>query len=211
MKINSEGLKLIKSFEGCRLEAYKCPSGLWTIGYGHTEGVYDRMRITQLQADELLREDLEKFEGYVDKYCGHLNLNENQFSALVSFAYNCGAGNLQILVRNRTVAQIGEYILRYNKVDGKKLKGLVRRREAEQKLFLKCTNMEYKEPKYNIKRNSRGEGVNWVQHQLNKKGYNLTVDGIAGNKTINAVKDFQSKNGLVADGIVGKLTRAKLK
>lgn len=139
MKTNKAGIDLIKSFEGCRLKAYKCPAGIWTIGYGHTAGVSEGMQITQEQADAYLKADLEKYEGYVDKYVDN-TLNENQFSALVSFAYNCGAGNLQMLVRNRTNEQIAEAITRYNKAGGKKLNGLVRRRAAEQQLFLKGSN-----------------------------------------------------------------------
>ena len=58
---------MIKSFEGCRLEAYKCPAGVWTIGYGHTAGVKQGMKITLEEADKFLREDVEKFEKKVDK------------------------------------------------------------------------------------------------------------------------------------------------
>lgn len=213
MKINSEGLELIKSFEGCRLKAYKCPAGVWTIGYGHTAGVKEGDVITQSQADEFLKSDMAKYEGYVEKHCSELNLNDNQFSALVSFCYNCGVGNLQMLVRNRTVTQIAEAIVRYNKANGRVLNGLVRRRKAEQELFTKGMTFvnPYREPNYNIRRNSKGDGVRWVQWQLKDKGYKLSVDGIAGANTDKAIRDFQAKNGLVVDGVVGRLTRAKLK
>lgn len=136
MKINAEGLELIKSFEGCRLTAYKCPAGVWTIGYGHTIGVYEGMVITKTQADNMLKSDLKKYEKYVTDTV-KLNLTENQFSALVSFTYNCGVGNLRTLIKGRTVSQIAEAMLLYNKAGGKKLAGLVRRREAERELFLK--------------------------------------------------------------------------
>ena len=65
-KINETGIALIKRFEGCRLTAYKCSAGVWTIGYGHTSGVHSGQAITQAQADALLRQDLEKFERYVN-------------------------------------------------------------------------------------------------------------------------------------------------
>ena len=65
MKISSKGVSLIKSFEGCRLKAYKCPAGVWTIGYGHTSGVKEGDTITQEQADEYLRNVLAKYEKYV--------------------------------------------------------------------------------------------------------------------------------------------------
>lgn len=149
MNINKEGLDLIKSFEGCRLVAYddlqpnktitsmSQVKGTLTIGYGHTAGVTVGQVITQIQADNMLKSDMKKYEKYVTDNV-KLDLNENQFSALVSFCYNCGVGNLRTLVKGRNHAQIAEAILLYNKSKGQVLKGLVRRREAERKLFLKA-------------------------------------------------------------------------
>lgn len=134
MNISEKGLDLIKSFEGCHLTAYKCPANVWTIGWGHTLGVYEGMKITQAQAEKFLLEDMIKFEGYVN--ATGLELNQNQFDALVSFTYNCGNGNLKTLIKNRTLPQIAEALLLYNKGGGKVLNGLVRRRKAERELFL---------------------------------------------------------------------------
>ena len=134
MKTSDKGIALIKSFEGCVLTAYKCPSGVWTIGYGHTAGVKEGQTITLAQAEEFLKSDLVKYENYV-KNKG-LSLNQNQFDALVSFTYNCGAGNLTKLVNGRTLKQIADALLLYNKSKGKILAGLVRRRQAERALFL---------------------------------------------------------------------------
>lgn len=134
MKTSKKGIDLIKSFEGCRLTAYKCPAGVWTIGYGHTEGVKEGQSITQEKADIYLTLDLEKYEGYVE--ATNLQLNQNQFDALVSFTYNCGHGNLKTLIKNRSLQQIAEALLLYNKANGKVLAGLTRRREAERELFL---------------------------------------------------------------------------
>ena len=137
MKISSKGVSLIKSFEGCRLKAYKCPAGVWTIGYGHTAGVKEGDIITQEQADEYLRNDLEKYEKAVLNYDDIYHFNQNQFDALVSFTYNCGATNLKNLTQNgkRTLAQISGKILLYNKAGGVVLRGLQRRRAAEKELF----------------------------------------------------------------------------
>lgn len=135
MKTSNKGINLIKSFEGCSLTAYKCPAGVWTIGYGHTAGVCEGMSITQKQADDFLKSDLEKYENYVA--ATKLTLNQNQFDALVSFTYNCGNGNLKTLIKNRTLAEIAEALLLYNKSNGRVLNGLVRRRTAERALFLK--------------------------------------------------------------------------
>ena len=148
MKINAEGIELIKSFEGCKLMAYddlqpnktithiSQVKGTLTIGYGHTAGVTVGQVITKEQAENMLKSDLKKYEKYVTDNV-KLELTENQFSALVSFTYNCGVGNLRTLIKGRTVEQIAEKILLYNKANGKTLNGLVRRRKAERELFLK--------------------------------------------------------------------------
>lgn len=137
MKTSTRGVSLIKSFEGCRLKAYKCPAGVWTIGYGHTAGVKEGDTITQETADDYLRNDLEKYEKAVMNYDGIYHFNQNQFDALVSFAYNCGVGNLKNLTQNgkRTLAQISVRLLLYNKAGGVVLRGLQRRRAAEKELF----------------------------------------------------------------------------
>lgn len=148
MKLNKEGLELIKSFEGCRLVAYddlqpnktitslSQVKGTLTIGYGHTVGVTVGQVITKEQAENMLKSDLKKYEKYVTDNV-KLELTENQFSALVSFTYNCGVGHLRTLVKGRTALQIAEDMLLYNKAKGQVLNGLVRRRKAERELFLK--------------------------------------------------------------------------
>ena len=137
MKISEKGLNLIKEFEGCQLNAYKCPSHVWTIGWGHTGDVYEGQSITQEEADSLLINDMVEYEGYVNN-CNNLTFtpNQNQFDALVSFAYNCGNGSLNTLVQNRDSSTVADKLLLYiNGSDGV-LQGLVRRREAERTLFL---------------------------------------------------------------------------
>ncbi len=138
MKISNDGIALIKKYEGCVLHAYKAlpTEKYYTIGYGHYGAdVSADMAISESYAETLLRQDLDKFCTYVD------NLNrtwtQNQFDALVSFTYNCGAANLRRLVTNRTNAQIAEAILKYNKAGGKVLKGLQRRRAEERALFVR--------------------------------------------------------------------------
>lgn len=140
-KISDKGINMIAQFEGCRLEAYKCPAGVWTIGYGHTKNVKSGDRLSsEAEAKKLLKKDLEVYEGYVNECVENgkigFSLNQNQFDALTSFVYNCGKGNLQQLVTGRNAATIAQKILLYNKGGGQVLNGLVKRREAEQKLFL---------------------------------------------------------------------------
>lgn len=137
LKTSSRGVSLIKTFEGCRLKAYKCPAGVWSIGYGHTSDVNENNCITQEQADEYLRNDLAIYEKAVNKYDSIYQFNQNQFDALVSFTYNCGTANLKSLTQSgkRTIKQISDKIPLYNKAGGVVLSGLQRRRYAEKELF----------------------------------------------------------------------------
>ena len=141
MSISDKGVDLIAKYEGCRLEAYKCPAGVWTIGYGHTAGVKEGDKLpSQEAAKSLLKEDLKKYGGYVNdcikKGLITFKLTQNQFDALCSFCYNCGNGNLQKLVAGRDAATIADKMLQYNKGGGQVLAGLDRRRKEESALFL---------------------------------------------------------------------------
>ena len=139
MNLGYEGTKLLKYFEGCKLTAYQDSVGVWTIGYGHTKGVYDGMTITQEEAEQMLLTELEEYEGYVEKYVT-VPLTQNQFDALVVWVYNLGPTNF----RNSTLLKelnagnynaAGQEITRWNKAGEKVLAGLVKRREAEAQLF----------------------------------------------------------------------------
>ena len=227
MKINQKGIDLIKSFEGCHLEAYLCPAGVPTIGYGTTKinGKAVKMGtvITQEQAEEYLRKDVEKYEKAVMKYDDTYHFTENQFSALVSFAYNIGSIDQLTAKGTRTIEQISDKILAYNKAGGKVLKGLVRRREAEKALFDSDkaeqtapvvkeykTGNPYNAPNKNVKRGNTGNSVRWLQWELNRHGASLRIDGDFGKFTHEAVKKYQKTHNLVVDGIVGKKTKASL-
>lgn len=136
MKISETGLNLIKSFEGCRLTAYTDAAGVWTIGWGHTGDVHAGQTITQAEADTLLAHDLEKYEAKVDKYNGTYDWNQNEFDALVSFAYNIGSIDQLTANGTRSRDVIADKILEYNKAGGRVLAGLTKRRAAERGLFL---------------------------------------------------------------------------
>lgn len=145
MKLNKAGIDLIKSFEGCKLKAYPDPatkSDPWTIGYGHTgPEVVKGLVWTQEEADRALNKDL-------DKFCKSLTsiikckLSENQFSALVSLVYNIGTGNfrkstLLKLINTNELSKAALEFPKWSKANGKQMAGLLRRRLAEQELFLK--------------------------------------------------------------------------
>lgn len=136
MKVSQNGVNLIKKYEGCRLTAYKCPAGVWTIGYGHTLGVRSHDVISQEQADEFLRQDLEKYERKVNDFDPKYHWTQNEFDALVSFAYN--VGNIIGVTGSgtRSKEQIAINMYRYNKANGRTLPGLVKRRSEEHDLFV---------------------------------------------------------------------------
>ena len=139
MKTGTKGIELIKHFEGCELEAYKCAAGVWTIGYGHIKGVTSDSVITQEQAEQMLVEELNEYEGYINNMVT-TPLSQNQFDALVSWVYNLGGGNLKAstllkVVNSGEFNGVPEQIMRWNKAGGKVLEGLTRRRQAEADLF----------------------------------------------------------------------------
>lgn len=190
MHISQEGLNLIKEFEGLYCNAYKCPAGVWTIGYGHTEGVYEGQVITPVQAEEMLRNDMLIYEDQVNQVIGRLT--QNEFDALVSFTYNCGQGCLKTLVANRDHTQIADALLLYNKAGGRVLEGLVRRRQAERELFIKKVDNS------TVQANNNGYSatVRDYQRQYNETYTDkLVVDGIWGPKTENSLHNVLLKEG----------------
>ena len=139
MNISQEGLALIKKFEGCELEAYKCAAGVWTIGYGSTKGVKEGDTITQEEADNLLLHEMEEYESYINNLV-EVDLEQNQFDALVSWVFNLGPANLKAstllkVLNAKDYEGVPAQIKRWNKAGGKVLQGLIRRREAESLLF----------------------------------------------------------------------------
>lgn len=143
MQTSATMRQLIRDFEGCKLIAYQDPVGIWTIGVGHTglvgnEPVGAGMRISPQQADEILALDLERFEKSVDRLCP--GCSQQQFDALVSFAFNCGSGALERstlrkhhVAGNHKLAE-GEF-RKWNKAGGRELAGLTRRRAAEAAVY----------------------------------------------------------------------------
>ena len=137
---NASGVNMIKSFEGLRLKAYQDAVGVWTIGYGTTRGVRPGQEISEAQAEALLKSDLNRFERDVSQAV-RVSINDNQFSALVSFTYNVGSGALRssTLLRklnSRDIYGAANEFPRWNRAGGRVLAGLTRRRNAERALFL---------------------------------------------------------------------------
>ena len=139
MKISEKGLDLIKFYEGCEYNAYRCAAGVLTIGYGHTKGVKEGDLITQQEADALLLHEMDEYEGYINNMVT-VDLEQNQFDALVSWVFNLGSSNLSSStllkkINNKEFDAVPEQIKRWNKAGGKVLDGLIKRRNSEALLF----------------------------------------------------------------------------
>jgi lysozyme len=147
-KTGTAGIEIIKTMEGFRAAPYKCPAGIPTIGYGATfypggkKVTMSDTPITEVHGTDLLKSMLASFEQYVDSYCRD-DINQNQFDALVSFAYNLGPANLKssTLLKKVNADPSDETIraefMKWTKAGGRVLRGLVRRREAEANLYFK--------------------------------------------------------------------------
>ena len=219
MKVNKKGLELVKHFEGLHLDAYRCPAGVVTIGYGTTiypDGNRVQMgdRITSTQAEELLKIDIEQ------KYAKHVKdsvvfgklKNENEFSALVSFVYNVGRGGLhspnsidrRIKAGEDYIAVITEELPRWTRGGGRVLPGLVRRRQAEIELFM-TPGEEDSKIKFSV--GDVNAEVTLFQKSLNiwLKVWEKPViaeDGIFGRITLAAANDFARNNKINREDFV---------
>jgi lysozyme len=238
------GLKLLTTFEGCEekfndggvdlLRSYDDSVGVWTIGYGHTgTAIVPGLTITQAEAEEFLRQDLEKFESYVEDLV-QVELNVDQFSALVCFCYNTGPGEegfggstLLRLLNGGDFEGAADQFTRWNKGGGKPMLGLTRRRLAERSLFRSepweaaltydgpldivstlPANASANRPR-TLKLTDpvmQGEDVQELQKALIQLGFAVTSDGFFGPKTDAAVRQLQAQKGLEVDGLAGMTT-----
>lgn len=218
MKTSQRGIDLIKQFEGFRAQAYKClvTEKYYTIGYGHYgPDVRFGQVITQREAEEMLKRDIERFEANVNKYYYTYDFNQSEFDALVSFAYNIGSIDQLTANGTRSKAVIAEKMLLYVNSGGRRIEGLVRRRKMEHDLFL--SDSATPAPKYvlavpTLRRRCKGDKVKVLQTNCNDFfGSGLVIDGIFGEKTQDAVRFMQSALGCTMDGIYGPVTAGKLK
>ena len=220
METSDKGIQFLKAREGVHNRAYKLAGEqYYTIGVGHTydPAITGNTVWTDAQVDAALKKDLKKFEGFVLEYV-NIPLTQNQFDALVSYTFNRGKGGMKQLSENsHTVREYGENIVKYWGSATQYKDALIKRRTLEQDLFMNGNygsqkkGNPYTEPAKAIKLGSKGDGVKWLQYELNRKGYILNTDGDAGNLTIGALMDYQKKNNLVVDGVCGTLTKAALK
>lgn len=196
MKMSPENRRnLLQKFEGCKLTAYKCPAGVWTIGYGHTSAagnpqVAGGLTITQVEAENILAKDLATFEQGVMK-CVAVKLNQNQFDVLVDFAYNAGIGALQKSTLLKKV-NAGDFdavpaeLMKWTKGGGKELPGLVRRRQAEIAVWSKVDDHAVDEPDHRAEPDAQPAKTMMDSKQGNAALATTAIGGLSAAKEITA-------------------------
>ncbi len=194
MQINRAGLDLLKSFEGWRSEAYQDVTGIWTIGYGHTSRagapeVYPGMTITREEGDAILLTDLERFSEAIGPHI-KVTLNANQYSALLSFAYNVGPANFKkssvlAYVNQKRFAEVPGRLALWTKAGGKVLRGLSRRRAAEGGLFLRPPDDESVRQEAKEVREAGGP----VAQRKGKSAFQSTTNRAAAGLTLAVIVD----------------------
>ena len=204
-QINDTGLRLIEGFEGLYLHAYHGSAdrpGLLTIGYGHTDEagppkVVAGLTISKQEADDILRADLAKCEADVERLV-KVQLNDNQFAAIVSFTFNCGAGALggSTLLRRLNA---GDYntvpaeLMKWANANGRRVEGLVTRRRAEGSLFM---SQSAAISSNTVKPDDPDATAREIQHALNDGGYGpIAEDGDIGTESLNAIRAAIKKAG----------------
>ena len=236
LTISQNGINLIKQFEGCRLSAYRDAVGVITIGYGWTKPIdgvplHMGMTITQAKAESLLRQGLQSYINNVNKYDNIYHWNQNQLDALVSFAYNIGSINALVKKGNgyKTIAEISATIPKYCNAGGKRLRGLVNRRNKEKALFDEpCENFNNSSTTATLvkqRSNTHLHDLQWAINQDKLVTPKLKEDGLYGTNTDNALKKCCVKNGskgnivswvqcrvgAIVDGKAGNNTTTKIK
>lgn len=213
MHISQEGIDLIKSFEGFRAQAYRpvITEKYLTIGYGHYgPDVKMGQTITKEQAEALLRKDVERFEKNVNKWDYTYDFNQNEFDALVSFAYNIGSIDQLTAQGKRSRQEIADKMLLYvHGAGGIKLQGLVKRRQLERELFMKGKTelKSIKIPDPTLRIRCKSDRVKQLQHAINVLfNDTLAEDGSFGQLTKGAVMRAQDRLGISIDGIYGPQT-----
>lgn len=216
--VTQPAIDLVKHFEGLYLNAYRCPAGVATIGYGHTDGVQMGQEITEAQADAFLAADLADAAADVDRYV-RVPISDDQRGALSSFVFNLGAGSLasSTLLRKLNVGDAAGAAAEFGRwvnatVNGKptKLPGLVARRAAEAALFSGGDVVLPEQPHPMPQAVAAPAGSDADRIRAIQRAVGVVPDGHYGPLTKAAVVAWQAKHFLVADGVVGPKTAAAM-
>ena len=189
-------IAVIKKFEGLRLKAYKCPAGVYTIGYGHTENVCADSEISELMADQILRKDLQKFEQAINDL--DLPLLQCEFDALVSFIFNVGIGNFnkstlkKLLLQKKffyAAKEFDKWVFAGGKklwvfAGGKKLPGLQSRRTKERKIFEGRKLEDYQDSELDSLIETLNDDLKHSNSEIKKSEYQKNIAYLIENKIL---------------------------
>ena len=187
LKTSESMIAVIKKFEGLRLKAYKCPAGVYTIGYGHTENVYADSEISELMADQILRKDLKKFEQTINDL--DLPLLQCEFDALVSFIFNVGIGNfnkstLKKLLLQKKFFYASKEFDKWVFANGKKLPGLQNRRNKERKIFEGRKLEDYQDNELDSLIETLSDDLTHSKSEIKKAEYQKNIAYLIENKIL---------------------------
>lgn len=187
MKTSENMIAIIKKFEGLRLKAYKCPAGVYTIGYGHTENVFADSEISELMADQILRKDLEKFEQTINDL--DLPLLQCEFDSLVSFVFNVGIGNfnkstLKKLLLQKKFFYAAKEFEKWVFAGGKKLPGLQNRRSKERKIFEGQKLEDYQDNELDSLIETLTDDLKYAKSEIKKSEYQKNIAYLIENKIL---------------------------
>ena len=187
LKISENMIAVIKKFEGLRLKAYKCPAGVYTIGYGHTENVFADSEISELMADQILRKDLKNFEQAINNL--DLPLLQCEFDALVSFVFNIGIGNFnkstlkKLLLQKKFFYAVKEFD-KWVFAGGKKLPGLQNRRNKERKIFEGRKLEDYQDSELDSLIETLSDDLKHSNSEIKKAEYQKNIAYLIENKIL---------------------------
>ena len=207
MHISKNGLDIIKKYEGFYSKAYYCPGGVLTIGYGTTNAdskvlgytINTNSTITKEKALEFLKKSIaNKYEPNVNKYMFKYSFNQNQYDALVSFCYNIGSIDQLVSGGKKSIKNIGEDMLLYDHANGKKLKGLTKRRQEESKLF--CTPVAS-----SCINSTNNTGKSTTKYSVTSDGLNVRSGPSTEYKVINQLTKGKTVNIAECKGSWGRL------
>lgn len=187
MKTSENMIAIIKKFEGLRLKAYKCPAGVYTIGYGHTENVFADSEISELMADQILRKDLEIFEKTINDL--DLPLLQCEFDSLVSFVFNVGIGNfnkstLKKLLLQKKFFYAAKEFEKWVFAGGKKLPGLQNRRSKERKIFEGQKLEDYQDNELDSLIETLTDDLKYAKSEIKKSEYQKNIAYLIENKIL---------------------------
>lgn len=187
LKTSESMIAVIKKFEGLRLKAYKCPAGVYTIGYGHTENVNADSEISELTADQILRKDLKRFEQTINDM--DLPLLQCEFDALVSFTFNVGIGNfnkstLKKLLLQKKFFYAAKEFDKWVFAGGKKLSGLQNRRNKERKIFEGRKLEDYQDSELDSLIETLSDDLKHSQSEIKKSEYQKNIAYLIENKIL---------------------------